>query len=127
MDYEIYLPDNFDFYLNEIIAPITNDKDDMDTHNMSKFLFYHFNNLRLDLKVDAYKIRHTIVSDDQYTLEVLQSRDWPYFIDRLLGVSEGDITSLNLSGVNDSSQNNHEKIKIINDTIDNLTICNDYY
>ena len=57
----------------------------------------------------------------------MQSRDWPYFIDRLLAVSEGDITSLNLSGVNDSSQNNFEEIKVINATINNLTICKDYY
>ena len=42
-------------------------------------------------------------------------------------VSEGDITFLYLSGVDDSSQNNFEEIKIINDTIDNSTICKDYY
>ena len=40
MDYEIDLSDNFDFYLNEIIAHITNDKDDMDTHGASKFSFH---------------------------------------------------------------------------------------
>ena len=40
MDYEIDLSDNFDFYLNEIIAHITNDKDDMDTHSTPKFSFY---------------------------------------------------------------------------------------
>ena len=70
MDYEIDLSDNFDFYLNEIIAPITNDKNDMDTHSTSKFLFYHFNNLRLDLNKNAYKIRHAIILDDQYTLGI---------------------------------------------------------
>ena len=40
----------------------------------------------------------------------------------LLAVSKGDMTSLNLSGVDDSSQNNFKEIKIINDTIHNLTI-----
>ena len=64
MDYEIDLSDNFDFYLNELIAPITNNKDDVDTHSTSKFLLYHFNNLRLDLKENTYKMRHTIVSDN---------------------------------------------------------------
>ena len=65
MDYKIDLTDDFDFYLNEIIAPITNDKDDLDTNSTSKFLFYHFNNLRHNfLDEDTYKIRHTIVSDD---------------------------------------------------------------
>ena len=91
MDYKIDLTDHFEFYLNEIIAPITNDKDDMDTNSTSKFLFYHFNNLRHNfLDEDTYKIRHTIVSDDQYALDVLQSRDWPYLIDRLLEVSKGN-------------------------------------
>ena len=91
MDYKIDLTDDFDFYLNEIIAPITNDKDDLDTNSTSKFLFYHFNNLRHKfLDEDTYKIRHTIVSDDQYALDVLQSRDWPYLIDRLLEVSKGN-------------------------------------
>ena len=91
MDYKIDLTDDFDFYLNEIIAPITNDKDDMNTNSTSKFLFYHFNNMRHNfLDEDTYKIRHTIVSDDQYALDVLQSRDWPYLIDRLLEVSKGN-------------------------------------
>lgn len=55
MYYKIDLTDDFEFYLNEIIAPITNDKDDMDTNSTSKFLFYHFNNLRLDQNEDTYK------------------------------------------------------------------------
>ena len=113
--YEIDLSGNFDFYMNEVIAPITNDKDDMDTHSTCKFLFYHFNSLKLNLNEDTYKIRSTIVSDDLYVLEILQSREWPYFIDRLLPVLEGDITSLNLWGVEDSSQNNFKEIKIINE------------
>ena len=127
IDYEVDLSDNFHFYLSEIIVPITSNKNDMDTNSTSKFLFYHFNNLRLNLNEDAYKVRHTIVLDDQYMLDVLHSRDWPYFIDRLLEVSKDDVTSLNLSGVNDSSQNNFKEMKIINDTIDDLTICKDYY
>lgn len=55
-----------------------------------------------------------------------KSRDWPYFINRLLELSKGDITSLNLSGV-DNKQNNFDDIKIINDAIDNLTICKGDY
>ena len=118
MDHKIDLSGDFDFHLNEIIAPITKDKYDMDTNSASKFLFYHFNNLRRNLNEDACKIRHTFVSDDQYVLEFLQSRNWPYFIDSILEISEDDITSLNPSRVNDS-RNNIEEIKIINDTITN--------
>ena len=71
MDYEIDLSDDFDFHLNQIIAPITNDKDGIDIHSTSKFLFYHFNNLRLNSNEESYKIRHTIILDDQYRLKIL--------------------------------------------------------
>ena len=95
-------------------------------HGTSKFLFYHFNSLRRDLGEKAYKIRRTIVSDDQHVLQTLHSKDWPYFNNRLLEVSEGDITLFNLSGIS-QNENDIEELKIINDSIENLEICkNDY-
>ena len=126
MDFELDISDDFEFYLNEIIAGITDDKFDMDMHSTSKFLFYHFNNLRCYLGEKAYKIRHTIVSDNQHALETLQSKDWPYFINRLVEVSEGDITWLNLHGIS-QNENDVEELKIINDTIENLEICKNYF
>ena len=75
MDFELDISDDFKFYLNEIIAGITDDKFDMDMHSTSKFLLYHFNNLRYNLGEEAYKIRHTIVSDDQHALETLQIKN----------------------------------------------------
>ena len=71
MDFELDISDDFEFYLNEIIAGINEDKFDMDMHSTSKFLFYRFNNLRRDLGEEVYKITHTIVSDDQHALETL--------------------------------------------------------
>ena len=56
MDFELDILDNFEFYLNEIIASITDNKFYVDTHSTSKFIFYHFNNLRRDLGEEAYKI-----------------------------------------------------------------------
>ena len=75
MDFELDISGDFEFYLNETIAGITDDKLDMDMHSTSKFLFYYFNNLRRDLGEEAYKIRQTIVSDNQHALETLQSKD----------------------------------------------------
>ena len=57
MGYEIDFSDDFDFYLNEIIAQGQR----WYGYSEYKFLFYHFNDLRLGLNEDAYKIRHTIV------------------------------------------------------------------
>ena len=75
IDYEIDLSDNFNFHLNGIFAPIT-------TIKMIRILIVRLNFYfiiliiqMLDLNEDAYKIRRIIVSDDQYALEFLQSKD----------------------------------------------------
>ena len=78
LDYEINFTGDSDSYINEIINPITDDRDDLHTHNASKFLFYNFNNLMRDLNEDIY------ISDDKYALEVLQSKNWSYFIEKVL-------------------------------------------
>ena len=64
--------------------------------------------------------------ENQRSVENLQSKDWPYFINRLLEVSNDDIFSLIRLGIG-QSQNNVEKLKIVNDTIENLKICKNYY
>ena len=112
IDFDSNINDDFEFYLNEVIAGVTDDKFDIDKHSTSKFLFYHFNNLRRDLGEEAYKVRHTIVLDDQHALESLQSKDRSYFINRLLEVSSGDISLINLL--------HNDESKIINDTVENL-------
>ena len=73
-----------------------------------------------NLNEETCKIRHALISDNKYGLVVLQSENWSYFIENMVEVSQGDISSLNISrvGVN---------IKIINDTFDNLTVCRDTY
>ena len=108
--------------MNEVISGTTDDKFDIDTNSTSKFLFYHFNNLRHDFGEVAYKIRHTIISNDLHALEKLQSTNWPYFIDRLLEISKRNITELNLFNF-DQNRNNREELRIINDTIGNLKTC----
>ena len=71
--------------INEIINPITDDRDDLHIQSAFKFLCYHFNNLIDGLNEDTYKIiRHTLISDNKYALEVLQSTNWSYFIKKML-------------------------------------------
>ena len=117
IDFNLDINDNFEFYFNEMIAGVTDDRFDTDTHSTCKFS--HFNNIRHHLGEEAYKVRHTIVSDNQHALENLQSKDCSYFINRLLEFSSGNISLLNL--------NDAEEIKIINDTVEYLKICKDYY
>ena len=56
IDYQINFTGDFDSYINEIINPITNDRDELHTYTASKFLFYHFNNLMRDLNEDTYNM-----------------------------------------------------------------------
>ena len=126
IDFDLDINNNFEYHLNEVIVGVTDDKSDIDKYSTSKFLFYHFNNLRRDLGEEPYKGRHTTISDDQHALENLQSKDWPYFINRLLKASNDDIFSLSLLGI-DQNQNNIGELKIINDTIENLKLCKNYY
>ena len=125
VEYEINFTGDFNSYINKIINLITDGRDDLHSHSVSKFLFYHFNNLMHDLNENAYKIGHTLILDNKYVVEVLQSKNLSYFIEKMLEVSHGDISLLNLSRV--SRYNLSEDIKVMNDTKDNLTICKDIY
>ena len=64
IDFDLDINNNFEYHLNEVIVGVTDDKSDIDTHRTSKFLFYHFNNLRRDLGEEPYKGRHTTISDN---------------------------------------------------------------
>ena len=64
--------------------------------------------------------------DDLHAIEKLQSKNWPYYINRLLEVSDGDISLLNLINLS-QNRNGANELEIINDTIENLEICKSYY
>ena len=80
------------------------------THVNSKFLFYNLNNYQNLISEENFKVKHTIIADDNYALENLQSKSGPYFVERLIEISEDDITALDFSG----SENNFNEIKILN-------------
>ena len=65
--------DDYNFYVDEFLVGITSDLYDMHSHSVAKFLFYNFNNYQVVVGEEVSKIRHTIVSDDQFVLEKLQS------------------------------------------------------
>ena len=43
IDFDLDSHDDFEFYLNEVIAGVTDKRSDIDTHSTSRFLFYYFN------------------------------------------------------------------------------------
>ena len=118
-EFNLDINNDFDFYLSEVIIGTTDNKFDIDTHSTSQFL-------RRDFGEEAYGIRHTIVSDDLHGVEKLQRKNWPYFINRLLEVSDGDIPSFNLINLS-RNENDANELEIINDFIENLEIYKSYY
>ena len=126
VDFNLHINDDFDFYLNEVIIGTADNKFDIDTHSTSRILFYNFNNLRRDFGEEAYKIRYTTILDELHAIEKLQSKNWPCFINHLLKVSDGGISSLNLINLS-QNQNDANELEVINDTIENLEIYKNYY
>ena len=65
-------------------------------------------------------VRHTIIVDDDFTLQNLQERDWFYFVERLIQVSQDEQYFL------DANQN-LEKNNVVIDTIENLVLSKSVY
>ena len=124
MQMEIYYTplEDFDFDINDFLADITYDKYMLSNIN-SKILFYDFNNYQNIIGEEIQKIRHTNIADDGYALKNLQSKNWLYFIERIIEIFVGDILSSPLG----TSNNEFNGVKTFNDSRDNLSICKEYY
>ena len=59
-------------------------KYDMIINRNSKFLFYHFNDYLRQINEPTKPVRHSVVLNDETALEILQNKDWQYFIERIL-------------------------------------------
>ena len=86
-----------------------------------KFLFYNFNDYFKQINQPTKPVRHAVVTDDETALEILQSKNWRYFIERILEVCQsnngGELTQLVST----------KEIKIIENSVENLTICKSLY
>ena len=91
------------------------------TNKNSKFLFHLFNKYQQDRGRTKYPTRHSNLTDDNYALEALQNRNWPYFISRIIEFSQGFIKLSDLTG-SDSTE-----INILNNTKANFEIVKDLY
>ena len=74
------------------------DESDMLTKKNSKLLFYHFNHYLRQINEPTKPVHHSVVADDDSTLEILQDKNWQYFIERILEVCQsnngGELTQL---------------------------------
>ena len=83
--------DDFNYYVREILTNIKDDTFDLNSHSTSKFLFYNFNTFRSLLGKEIFTLRHSIIANEEYALEILQNRNWSYFIKKLIYFSNNDL------------------------------------
>ena len=101
IDFDFILSDDYNDYFMKYLVNIKDGEDekyDMLTNKNSKFLFYHFNGYLRQINEPTKPIRHSVVVDDDTTLEILQNKNWQYFIERILKVCQsnngGDLAQL---------------------------------
>ena len=93
----------------------------MNSNPTSKFLFYNFNTFRSLHGKNIFTIRHSIVANDEYALEILQNRSWFHFIKNLIYISNNDL-SFDLF-----QEENTEENSLIDKTFENLNYCKSFY
>ena len=71
----VAITDDFDYYVKEVLANITNDRYDMNSNSTSKIIFYRFNTFRQVQGKSFLEIRHSVIADDDYGLENLQNKN----------------------------------------------------
>ena len=96
----------------------------MHTNLSSKFLFYNFNTFRQTQRLAPLKIRHSIIANDDFALNVVQSHNWQYFIETLLHISGNET---NLDDYNLENDEDFDRYSIIQKTLDNLKYCRNFY
>ena len=94
---------DFDDYITKYLSSIQDVNDDkygVLTNKNSNILYYHFNSYLHSENTSGQLIRHSIKSDDTFALNTLQSKNWPYFIDRIIQFSQSqlDLNSFCISG-----------------------------
>ena len=108
-----------EYYVREILSRTTDDRFELSKSATAKFLFHRFNNFQQSFGLSKFQLRHSQVSEDDYTLKALQNKNLAYFIKFLLEVSTNQVDISFFSNLNELS--------IINQTSENLKICKEYY
>ena len=108
----VAITDDFDYYLKEVLANITNDRYDLNSNSTSKFLFYQLNTVREAQGKSFLENRHSEIADN----------DWQYFVETLLFVASNQ-----LSEFEESEKDILEKNILKRHSWNNLKYCKDYY
>ena len=65
-------------------------------------------------------VRHSVITDDDIALDVIQNENWQYFIETILKTRQ-----TNNGGINNTAE--LKDVKLIKNSVENITICKQMY
>ena len=121
---EVLVGNDFEVYVNELLANVQDNDYDLHTNSTAKFLFYNFNTFRLARRLNPLTVRHSEVVTNEQAISILQSNNWQYMVEQLLHVANGRVR-IDEFDLDDDKE--FEKYTIIEKTLDNLQYCKRFY
>ena len=121
---EVLVGNDFEVYVNELLANVQDNDYDLHTNSTAKFLFYNFNTFRLARRLNPLTVRHSEVVTNEQAISILQSHNWQYMVEQLLHVANGRV---NIDEFDLDNDKEFEKYTIIEKTLDNLQYCKQFY
>ena len=121
---EVLVGNDFEFYVNELLANVQDNDYDLHTNSTSKFLLYNCNTLRLANRLKPLSIRHSQIVTNEKAISILQSNTWGYFVEQLLHFASGNIS---LDDFNLDDDREFERYNVIEKTSDNVNYCKEFY
>ena len=121
---EVLVGNDFEFYVNELLANVQDNDYDLHTNSTSKFLLYNCNTLRLSNRLKPLSVRHSQIVTNEKAISILQSNTWGYFVEQLLHFANGNIL---LDDFNLDDDREFEKHNVIEKTSDNVNYCKQFY
>ena len=114
---------SYEDYFDWLVQGFKGNKDqkyDILTNENSKYLFYWFNDYLEHILEPIKSVRHSVITDDDLALEVIQNENWQYFIETILTACK-----TNNGGINKTVD--LKNINLIKNSIENITICKQTY
>ena len=121
---EVIVGNDFEFYVNELLANVQDNDYDLHTNSTSKFLLYNCNTLRLANRLKPISVRHSQIVTNEKAISILQSNTWGYFVEQLLHFAAGNIS---LDDFNLDDDREFERYNVIEKTSDNVNYCKQFY
>ena len=121
---EVLVGNDFEFYINELLANVQDNDYDLHTNSTAKFLLYNCNTLRLANRLKPLSVRHSQIVTNEKAISILQSNTWGYFIEQLLHFANCNIS---LDDFNLDDDREFERYNVIEKTSDNVNYCKQFY